>query len=386
MSLLSRIVRKAKSVAGRLRATTGPQPQHASTAASIDLGAPEIARDPFPHYEVLRGAGAVQFLAHHDFWVVLGYDEVHSAITRPNVFSNRAYDDVAEVLLASDPPEHTAIRRIVSRYFSPDAIDQLCAYAEEHAASLLKPEMDVVRDYGLPLSEAVAAHLLGFDDSAVRAIRAAHADAPELAPYTRALDRIAERATMYKLLLDEGLGDAEVRSLIRLLWLAATTTTERVIARCVMRLLQHEDIRGALERDPALIPAFVEEVLRLHPPEHMLPRVTTQSVELGGATIPAGALVYLCVAAANRDPAKFENAPALQLDRGATRHFTFGFGIHHCVGATLGRREIATAVRMLLKDAPHFRAAQPLSTVVYWSTMTANAIERLVLDTEIHRP
>lgn len=382
MSLLTRIVRKAKRIAGRVR----PERQRASTAATIDLGAPGIARDPFPHYEELRCAGSVQFLAHHDAWIVLGYDDVHSAFIRPDLFSNRPYEEVDAVLLAADPPAHPAIRRIVSRYFSSEALDQLCAFAEGHAASLLKPELDVVRDYGLPLSEAVAAHLLGFDDAAVDAIRAAHAEAPELPPYTRALDRIAERATIYPRLLADGLGDAEARSLIRLLWLAATTTTERVIARCVLRLLQHDDVRLAIERDPALVPAFVEEVLRLHPPELMVPRLTTAPVQLGGVTIPAGAVVHLCVAAANRDPAKFENAAELRLDRAVTRHFTFGFGVHHCVGATLGRRELATAVRTLLTHAPDFRAAHALDTVPYWSTMTANAIERLVLDTRTHRP
>jgi len=348
---------------------------------AIDLGAPAVARDPFPHYEALRRAGSVQYLAHHHAWIVLGYDDVHFALTHPSLFSNRPYAEVDAVLLAADPPAHTASRRIIARYFAPDAIEPLCAFAEEHAVSLLRPEMDVVRDYSLPLSEAVAARLLGFDDAAVEAIRAAHAATPELAPYTRALDRIAERAAMYGRLRADGLGDAEVRSLIRLLWLAATTTTERVIARCVLRLLQHEDMRRTLERDPALIPGFVEEVLRLHPPELMVPRIAAEEVPLGGRTIPAGAAVYLCVAAANRDPAKFENAPALLIDRAGPRHLTFGFGIHHCVGAALGRRELATAVRTLLTRAPRFRAVTPLADIVFWSTMTANAIERLVLDT-----
>jgi cytochrome P450 len=388
MRLLARIVRKAKSTARNILApAVAPRPQaagpHACTAATIDLGAPEIARDPFPHYEELRRAGSVQFLAKHNAWLVLGHEEVQFAFAHPNLFSNQPYDEVDAVLLAADPPAHPPVRRIVMRYFSPAALDELCAFAETHAVSLLKPQMDVVRGYGLPLSEAVAAHLIGFDDAAVDEIRAAHAEAPELGPYTRALDRIAERATMYPSLRNEGLGDAETRSLIRLLWLAATTTTERVIARCVLGLLQHPDVARAVAQDHALIPAFVEEVLRLHPPEHMVPRLTTEAVPLGGTTIPAGALVYLSVAAANRDPAKFEAPSMIRLDRPPVRHFTFGLGIHHCVGATLGRREIATSVRTLLIHAPGFRAVQPLETIEYWSTMTANAVDRLLLDTGI---
>jgi cytochrome P450 len=388
MNLLARIVRKVKSTARSiLTPAAAPHPRtatpHHCTAATVDLGSPEIARDPFPHYEELRRAGSVQFLVKHDAWLVLGHDDVQFAFARPNLFSNQPYDEVDAVLLAADPPAHPPMRRIVMRYFSPGALDELCAFAEQHAASLLKPEIDVVRGYGLPLSEAVAAHLIGFDDRAVDDIRAAHAEAPELGPYTRALDRIAERATMYQSLRNDGLGDAEARSLIRLLWLAATTTTERVIARCVLGLLQHPDVARAVAHDHALIPAFVEEVLRLHPPEHMVPRLTTEPVTLGGVDIPARALVYLSVAAANRDPAKFEEPSAVRLDRPPVRHFTFGLGIHHCVGATLGRREIATSVRTLLTHAPGFRAVQPLETIGYWSTMTANAVERLVLDTGI---
>jgi cytochrome P450 len=351
------------------------------TAATIDLASAALARDPFSHYEELRRTGSVQFLARHNAWIILGYDDVHSALTRPDLFSSQPYDEVDAVLLGADPPEHHTIRRIVSRYFAPDAIERLCAFAEQHAVSLLKPRLDVVRDYGLPLSEAVAARLLGFDDNAVDAIHAAHAESSELGPYTHALDRIAGRATMYQRLLADGLGDADVRSLIRVLWLASTTTTERVIANCVMHLLQHDDVRRAVERDLELIPSFVDEVTRLHPPEHMVPRVTSESVHLGDTTIPAGQRVYLCLAAANRDPAKFEDASMLRLDRSPTRHFSFGFGIHHCVGATLGRREIITAVRTLLTRAPRFRAVGPLKKVSYFSTLTNHPIERLVVDT-----
>lgn len=383
MTILGRVVRRLKRVYRGMRsappAAAGP---HQCTAATIDLGAPHIARDPFPHYEELRAAGSVHFLPAHGAWIVLGYDEVQFAFTHPNVFSNQPYAEVDAVLLAADPPEHPVSRRIVSRYFSAERLERLCAFAEEHAPSLLQPRMDA-RDYGLRLSEGVAAQLLGLEDDSVDAIRAAHAENPELGPFTRALDRIAERATLYASLRDDGVGDAEARSLVRLLWLAATTTTERVIARCVLALLQHDDIRRTVERDPAMIAPFVEEVLRLHPPEHMVPRVAIEQVTLGGATIPAGSLTYLCVAAANRDPSKFENPAALRLDRPSVRHFTFGFGLHHCVGAALGRRELATAVRTLLTHAPRFRALQPLDTVEYWSTMTADAIERLELDTGI---
>jgi lipopolysaccharide transport system permease protein len=118
--------------------------------------------------------------------------------------------------------------------------------------------------------------------------------------------------------------------------------------------------------------------LRLHPPELMVPRVTTAAVPLGSTTIPAPALVNLCIAAATRDPVKFERASELRLDRPPQRHFAFGSGIHHCIGATLGRRTIEAAVRALL--AREVRATQPLDSVVTWCSITACPVGELQVD------
>jgi cytochrome P450 len=343
MTLLARIAR-------RLKRLLTPTPPHACSAATVDLGAASFARDPFSHYEELRRSGVVQYLAHHDSWIVLGYDEVQYAFAHPELFSNRPYAGIDAVLLGADPPDHTAVRRIVSRYFAAPAMDALCAFAEGKAAELLVPELDVVGGYAKPLSESVAAHFLGVESDA-----------------------------MFHRLRDDGFAEEEARSLVHLLWLASTETTERLIARCVLRLLQHDDVRRRVTEDRGRIPAFVEEVLRLHPPENILFRTATEDVPLGGATIPAEASVYLALSAANRDPAKFAAPHELRLGR-AERPLTFGFGIHHCVGATLGRRTIAVAVRTLLERAPHFRAAEPLDALPYHSSLNADSLKRLILD------
>jgi cytochrome P450 len=347
----------------------------------LDLSHPSVARDPYPFYETLRASGNVHFLPRENAWLLLGYDDVRHAFAHPELFSNAPYRDVDEVLLGSDPPAHAEARRLVSPLFAPEVVEQLGAFADARAAALLQRRFDVVRQYGLPLSESVAAHFLGLDGDAVDEIRSAHARAPELGPFTRALDAIAPRAALYPKLREAGVADAAARSLVRLLWLAATTTTERVIARSILRLAQHDDVRAALARDLSLVPAFVEEILRLHPPEHAVPRLARAAVTIGGTTVPAGALVYLGVAAANRDPAIFPDAVQLRLDRPPTRHFAFGFGLHHCVGASVARRVVAAAVRTLLQNAPDFRAAQPLNTAVHWCTLTATPVEQLIIET-----
>jgi cytochrome P450 len=368
MTLLTRIRRML-----RPRAIT-------ARAQDLDFNAPEIARDPFPHYEALRAAGPVHFLTRHDAWIVIGHDEVQQAFMRPDVLSNRPYEDVDAVLLASDPPAHTDVRRKLNVYFAREVIERLAAFASERAARLLRERMDVVADYARPLSESVAARLLGFDDAAVDAIRIAASNATDFTTLLRSIDALADRAAMFARLRNDGFADADARSLVRLFWVASTATTERVIAECVLALLQHPHVRAALQNDPALLSPFIEEVMRMHQPEPMLRRLATTAVDLGGARIPAGSMVYLSLAAANRDPRRYEHPNELRLDRGAARHLTFGHGIHHCIGATLGRATINAAVHTLLTNATQFRAAQPLASVPHCATMMALYIERLPIE------
>lgn len=374
MTLFTRIRRT-------LSAFRRPPIEAAQGGATIDLNAAEIARDPFPHYDALRAAGPVQFLARHSAWIVLGHEEVQQAFMRPDALSNRPYEDVDAVLLASDPPEHTSVRQKLNAYFARDVIERLGVFAAERARLLLRGRIDVVSGYARPLSESVAARLLGFDDAEVDAIRAAGTSATDFARLVDSIDALANRAAMFARLRSDGFEDAHARSLVRLFWVASTATTERVIAQCVLALLQHPHVRAALENDPALLSPFIEEVMRMHQPEPMLRRLATSDVDLGGAHIPAGSIVYLSLAAANRDPRRYEHPNELRLDRGASRHLTFGHGIHYCIGATLGRAIITAAVNTLLTNAPQFRAAQPLASVPHCATMMARYIESLTIET-----
>jgi cytochrome P450 len=140
----------------------------------IDLHDPTVASDPFPHYELLRQGGPVHFLAGHGFWIVLGHDEVKSAFERPQIFSSAPYRDIDSVLLAADPPRHTAIRRLVSRHFSAETLNRVTEAAARQAAALIAPEMDMVEDYGIPVTGAVASTLIGFAEGDMAEILSAH--------------------------------------------------------------------------------------------------------------------------------------------------------------------------------------------------------------------
>lgn len=348
-----------------------------SLAATIDLASREVARDPHPWYERLRRGGPVQFLRRENAWIVLGYDEVQAAFGLPDVLSNAPYRTVDDVLLGSDPPEHTHPRRVITRLFSGATIEALAEYAEARAVALLRPRFDVVTEYANVLSADVAAELIRLDAPARARLRLAAGDVQnrDATAYFTAIDTIAPEAGVYEDLRREGFDIRQATSLVRLLWLAATTTTERVIAYSVYRLLLHPEHRELEHVTP-----FVQEVLRLHPGELLVPRWTTAPVPLAGREIPAGALVHLCIAAANRDPAKFERPSEFLLHRPPVRILTFGAGIHHCVGLALGRRVIEASIRALLTHAPNFSAAQPLRDLVGWCARSANPIARLVIE------
>lgn len=385
-----RALRRARALNTRGAGAAAPRPPTA--AETLDLLAPEVSADPFPHYEELRRVGPVHFLPRHDSWIVLDFEGVHAALMRPHLFSNRVpqWMSVDRVLLGADPPEHTAARRLLGQHFSAHAPEALGAFAERAAEELLRPlaggaACDVLRDFAAPLSEEVAAHLIGFDAETVAAVRAAQAAGRDINEVLAEMDsiiaRAAERTPLYGQLLRDGEGrlkEAEARSLLRLLWVAGTTTTRRVIASSVLMLLRHPSARLRVESDPGLLPAFVEESLRLHPPEHMLSRATTAEAELSGVRVPAGAPVMLCVAAANRDPARFEEPASLLLGRAPNRQLSFGGGIHRCLGAAAARAETAAALRALLRLAPRFRAAEPLETLRF-AGFTQDT-ERLVIE------
>jgi cytochrome P450 len=386
---------KVRRLASRLRQKLAPvaRPERCpSNAETLDLSAPDVAENPFPHYEELRRNGSVHFLPRNGFWLVIGYDDVHSALMQPHVFSSRAQDWMAvdSVLLGADPPQHTSARRAVGRLFSAEALEAQAAFAERSAERLLRPlvageALDVLRDFAFPLSEDTVAHLVGFDEATLAAARAAQDNVNDLGQWFSALDAVvadaAGQTPAYSQLLRDGEGgfsDAEVRSLIRFLWLAGTTTTRRVIASSVLMLLRHPSTRAQVLSDPTLLSAFVEESLRLHPPEHTMSRVAATEVELSGVKIPAGGQVKLCMGAANRDPARFDDPASFLLTRTPNRHLSFGSGIHRCLGASLARVEITAALRVLLNVAPRFRSVQPLDALRYAGF--TNDTEQLVIE------
>lgn len=350
--------------------------------------------DPFEVYEQYRRNGSVHHLAGEDVWLVLGFDDVQRVLSDPARFSS-ATQFLAEVdpaLLGSDPPTHTAVRRIVSRHFSADAVARWSRVGAESAERFLRPlaegrDLDAVREFAHPIAQTIGAAILGLEASDLaeldEASLRAEGNARDVftALHGPLIER-AHRATLYHELLRDAEGaldDAAARSLIRVLWVASTEELRRTIPAAVLALLENADVRSRVTASPELLPKFVDEVLRLHPPEHAIERITTMEVELGGERIPAGARVRLMLAAANRDPLRFPDPRSLRLDRSGTAHLAFGAGPHRCIGAALARSTMAEVVGTLLRAAPGFRAVQPLTTIRYARGAPMRQIAQLVI-------
>lgn len=370
---------------GEVKALQAPHATR-TRAPPVDLASPEVLADPFPAYERLRAAGPVQFLPRQNFWIVLGYDAVQSAFADTERLSNRAYARVGPVLMAQDPPEHLHVRRLLSALFTPAETASHSEGVRECARALIGTEFDLVAGYSRPLAQAMARALLRIPPSAAplfaeAADRYREKDR-DIEAYVGRLDEIAVEAGVLAEIMARGDGlltEERARQLVRFLWMAATETSERVIVRCALVLLQDPALRARIEADLRLLPAFVDEVLRLYPPELMVPRTAVATVRLGGVRIPAGQHVMLCPAAANRDPACFPDPAAIRLDRGSARHLSFGTGIHKCSGTAMSRPIVAAALETLLSCAPGLRAAEPLDALSFYNTITVHTPRRLLV-------
>jgi len=369
----------------RLRAALRPGAIAASDAGAIsrtiDLDDPRISLDPFGWYERLRAEGAVVHLPRHDAWIVLTYAAAQRVLSDAQRFSNSPYAFLDPVMLGADPPAHGPVRRIVSRRFNGEMLRRLEGEAAAIANDRIGSAFDIVADYARPISRATAATLIGLEAGALARVDAAEdavADGREggFDLLLRTLDAEAPTAEAFHVFRGEGLSDAQARSLVRLLWVASTATTARTIAHCGLRLLSDPHLQEDLRSRPEGIPAFIDEVVRLAPPELLLKREAIRETSLQGVTIPAGGKILISIGAANRDPAVYQEPAQFAAGR-APPSLAFGTGIHACVGGPLSRRIVATALATLLERTSRLAPAEPLDSLPFIHAMVVRAPARL---------
>ncbi len=351
-------------------------------------------------------------------WLVTRYDDVRAAFTDPRLAKDpRALLPEAErpveplipgptgrMLLLNDPPVHTRLRKLVVQAFTVRRVAALRPRISQIATALLDalpPDepVDLVATYAVPLPMAVICELLGvppvdreafaqwsntmIDESPQEAKQQASAS---LAAYLGELVD-AKRAEPDDGLLsglvvasDDGdrLTDEEIVGMGMILLIAGHETTANLVTNSVFALLRDPDLRArAIAAQGSLAP-LVEEFLRWGSPVANAPvRFAAADVELGGVVIPAGATVTLSLAAANRDPARFDAPELHDADRDPSGHLAFGHGIHFCLGASLARLEGEVALGTLLDRFPAIEPAVPLSDVTYRHSVLIHALASL---------
>lgn len=373
---------------------------------------PLVRSDPHPLYHRLRELGPL-WVEEHEERVFTRWDHCEEILRDPRFSSDPAhrvstrpleersfreqFQESSEfrTLLFMDPPDHTRIRGLVNKAFTPRAVDRLRSHIVEICDGILDDAaaagtLDVVGDLGYRLPVTVICELLGVPAG----------DQAQFGPWSSALSRLldgdladdalaagldaflhilgylneiiderrarpADDLTSALIAAEEAgdrLSETELRSILILLFVAGHETTTNLIGNGTWALLQHPDQLARLRADPTLITSTVEELLRYDGPVHLTGRVATTPAEVGGVPIPAGTQVVTLLAAANRDPRQFPDPDRLDVARDPNHHLAFSHGIHYCLGAALARAEGQIAIGSLVSRFSHI---EPLETPTY---------------------
>jgi cytochrome P450 len=383
-------------------------------ASSIDpaiatpLFGPAMLDDPYPVYRRLRETDPVHWYEPFGAWVLTRYHDVAAALHDPRFSSERTaamqamagqpglqpfFDFLATRMLYADPPRHTRLRGLVSKAFTPHAVEAMRPHIQALVDQFLdrvQPQgrLDLVADLAYPLPVTVIAEMLGvpaedrerlkrwsdefivyFSKSPTQVTPeeydgAARAVAAEEDYFRAAVARLraaAEPGLLGALARVEEAGDRlteqELYANVNLLLTAGHETTTNLIGNGMLALLRHPDQWEKLRADPSLLPGAIEEFLRYDSPVQFTHRLAKEDVAVGDQVIRRSQFVYLMLGAANRDPARFPDPDRLDITRKDNHHVSFGQGPHFCLGAPLARLEGQIAFGTLLHRFPALRLA-----------------------------
>ncbi len=372
---------------------------------------PGMAQDPYPTYARLRGRDPVHRSRLMNAWVFSRFADVDAILRDHRHFSSDPRKRVASRRQASlpsvaepsilflDPPDHTRLRALVNKAFTPRAVAALEPHIRELMTTLLDAvddpsAFDLMRAVAKPLPVIVIAEMLGIppadrEQFGIWSNQRARILEPTLTPAERetaesamaALDEylvpiISERKadpqddiiSALAQAEEEGdrLSEREVLIMLRLLLVAGNETTTNLIGNGMLALLRHPEQLAALRDDPGLIPSAVEELLRYDSPVQVDMRHAIEDCDVNGFRVRRGDSVVMLLGAANRDPDRFEAPDGLDVRRGDQNHLAFGRGIHHCLGAPLARLEGRVVLEALIErfasmrlldDRPPFRSS-----------------------------
>jgi cytochrome P450 len=360
---------------------------------------PEFLADPYPTYHRLRTEDPVHY-SPLDFWVLTRYEDVVAVLRDPRFVKEPLAAFIAArfgvavppgmglSMLDRDPPDHTRLRSLVSKAFTPRVVEGLRPRIQRMVDDLITRaeragSMDLIEEFAYPIPVSVICEMLGVpiedherfkgwsldiargldsvllppeSDIPRRSGAARHA----LSDYFRGLiaeRRAAPRGDLLSALIaaeeaGDKLSEDELIASCNLLLIAGHETTVNLIGNGTLALLRHPAELRRLREHPELVGSAVEELLRYDGPVQRTARIPSTDVTIGGRTIPKGAMVMPFIGAADRDPAHFPNPDRLDLARADNRHIAFGLGIHFCLGAPLARVEGQIAIGTLVRRLP----------------------------------
>jgi cytochrome P450 len=352
----------------------------------------EFHDDPFPVYRQLRDEAPAYRDDDLGFWALSRYDDVARALHDPDTFCSRFGITLEEgsalpMLLTTDPPDHTALRRLVSRAFTPRRVADLESAIRTLSTGYLdrlrdRAAADLIVDYAAPLPMDVISRLLGVPDGDQEELRGwsdallhrAEGDmevtpagidaAYQLYKYFSAF--VAERraapgdddlagALVAAESDGERLTDDQVVGFLFLLIIAGNETTTKLLGNCLLAMQRFPRERAKVIADPARIPDAVEEILRYEGSTQVMARTLTREVALHGRKMPRGDKVLLLLGSGNRDERVWDDPDAYDIDRSwPTHHLAFGHGIHVCLGAALARLEMRVGLEEFLGRHPGY--------------------------------
>ena len=350
--------------------------------------APSFVADPYPVYRALRESDPYHLSDLTGEFVISRFEDVDEILRDWHRFSNERPPDRIRTpetdssILQRDPPDHTRLRALVSRAFTPRRIATMEEHIRETAHALLdevadRDQFDLMSNLAALLPTVVIAEMIGIPTAerqqfkawsdafirigdrtstpeeveqglaAARALYEYFADQVELRRHEPADDLITRLITARE--EQDQLSEHEMISTLTLLLLAGNETTTNLIGNGLKALLEHREQLQMLREQPELLDNAIEELLRYDSPVQLDPRLTTEEVVLGGKSVGPGHPVTLVIGGANRDPEQFSDPETLDITREDAGNISFGRGIHFCLGAPLARLEGKIAFECLLE-------------------------------------
>jgi cytochrome P450 len=370
--------------------------------------------DPYPVLRQLQEEDPVHWSDSIGGWVLTRYDDILTTFKDTAHYSNegrlaRAVEHLApesrskfktfeehyrtKGLLHSDPPDHTRLRALVTKAFTPRMVEamqpRIRAVTNELLDSVLSDrQMDVIRDLAVTLPITVLSEIMGIpgpnkmllkswadallafqgvNNPSEQILQSAQQTLVEIRQYLAQLIREKRKKPgndlISQLTLAESEGDklseAELINTSITLLVAGHETSTSLIGNGLYALLHHEDQWRLLQSDNSLLPSAIEEILRYESPVSRQPRLMKSDIALAGKTLCRGQMVFQMLNAANRDPIYFPNPDKFDIRRKKNRHIAFGMGIHFCVGALLARTEANIVFRLILDRFPNIHLVDP---------------------------